>query len=117
MVLIARKLGASADPALRANVGRLTQTARRGFAADVEWAAPQEREIIDPENSRVYAGMTATRMMLSKVTFAQESYQDIVAQTQAAESFFSQSKSYAGIAIHYYKTYRAKVEAAKKASP
>ena len=117
MILIARKLGVSGDPALRANVERLTTIARRGFAADVEWAAPKERDIVDLGDGKVYAGLEANRIMLSKVTFAQEQYQEIMAQMDAAESFFSRSKSYAGIAIHYYKTYRAKVEAAKKASP
>jgi len=116
MVLLARRFGASCDPALRDNVGRLTLAARKGFISDVEWSGPLEKFIIDPETSQAYAGMVATRVMLSKVTFAQESYQDIISQINAAESFFGRSKSYAGIAIHYYKTFRAKVQAAKESS-
>ena len=114
--MIAQKLGASCDVVLRAKADVLAQAARRGFVADVEWSDPRERFIIDPESSQAYAGMVATRVMLSKVTFAQEPYEEIAAQIDAAEAFFSRSKSYAGVAIHYYKTYRAKVLAAKKLS-
>lgn len=116
MIMIARQLGASCDPALKTNVDRLAAAARKGLTSDVEWSDPQERPIVDPETSQAYAGVTATRVMLSKVTFAQESYEELVAQVDAAQAFFSRSKSYAGIAIHYYKTYRAKVQAAKQAS-
>ena len=61
-----------------------------------------------------YPGLLATSIMLPKVTFAQESYDEINAQIGAAEAFFKKFKCYSGIAIHYYKTYKAKVDAVKK---
>ena len=51
--------------------------------------------------------------VVPKITFAQEPPDEIKAQVDAAEDFFSKYKNYAGIAVHYYMTYKKKLEQSK----
>jgi hypothetical protein len=44
--------------------------------------------------------------MLSKITFADESPAYLEAQLRAAEQYFQKFRSYDGIAIHHYDSYR-----------
>ena len=48
--------------------------------------------------------------MLPKITFAGTSHPELRAEMKMADEEFSRYQSYAGLAIHYYETYRAKVE-------
>lgn len=114
MIRIAKQLGVLSVDELKDRVEELSFGAQDGFTYDVEWRNPREREIFDEATGAKYPGLLATSIMLPKITFAQESYDEINAQTGAAEAFFETFKSYSGIAIHYYKTYKAKVDAAKK---
>ena len=50
--------------------------------------------------------------MLSKVTFADDTYDHIQTQIRAADNYFRRYANFQGIAIHYYDTFRAIVERA-----
>jgi len=117
MAKIALQLGASCDPQLKEEAQNIRDQAMTSLARHVEWRKARERDIRDKANGGKYVGMVATRIMLPKITFAQESYAEIKAQTTAAEEYFSRYKSYAGTAIHYYATYRKKVEETRETYP
>lgn len=110
MVLIAKRFGASAYRDLVPKVDDLRQQLHTGVRHDVEWDNSRDRDIVNTQDKTRYAGVVAVSIMLPKITFAQETYGQITTQVGAAEEFFSRYKSYAGIAIHYYETYRAKME-------
>lgn len=110
VVQIAERLGASSYPQLGDKVQRIQAIAINRFGDDVEWRNPRERVIFDADTNTKYAGLVATSIMLPKITFAQESPDEIKAQVDAAEDFFSKYRNYAGIAIHYYLTYKKKLE-------
>ena len=110
MVELARRLGASGYKDLADQIQTIRDREKRELARDVEWENPRDYDIIDPVTKEVYAAVRATRIMLPKITFAQESYAEIQSQIAAAEYDFSRYKSYAGIAIHYYKTYKEKLD-------
>ena len=55
------------------------------------------------------------RIMPSKVTFGDNTYEEVVMQTEAADAYFQRYKSYHGVAIHYYSTFRGMVEASRAA--
>lgn len=112
LIRIAREIGISSVPKLKDKVSQVAMIAEEGFTYDVEWQDPQDRSIFDAATGEKYPGLIVTSIMLPKVTFAQETYDEINAQTGAAEAYFEKFKCYSGIAIHYYKTYKAKVDAA-----
>ncbi len=107
---IAKHLGVLSVPELKSRLKEIAVAAFEGFSYDVEWKNPQDRVIFDTVTGAKFPGLVATSIMLPKVSFSQESYGQIQAQTRAAESVFNRYNSYRGIAIHYYQTYRSKVE-------
>jgi hypothetical protein len=48
----------------------------------------------------------ATSIMLPKITFADNSYDDFVTQLKSAETAFRQSKQFFGMAIHSYESFQ-----------
>src|SRR6185503_13355504 len=106
MIEIAKRFGASADPALKEKVDPIRMDAEFGVAADVEWDNPKARNIKDPAGPEL-AGFTAVSIMLPKISFADESYGHFQTQLKAAEKAFCKHPSFAGFAIHYYDTYLA----------
>lgn len=112
MAGIARRFGASSQPSIRSRAEEMRSQAMTALESDPEWADARPRDIKDLDKNDRYAGVVVTSIMLPKVSFAEESHEQIIRQTAGAEDFFSRYKSYTGIAIHYYKTYRAKVNRA-----
>lgn len=51
---------------------------------------------------------STTGIMLPKITFADNSFDEFQRQVTAAEGYFQRYESYGGLAIHFYKTFRAK---------
>lgn len=117
MAKIALQLGISCDPKLEKDAENIRYEAISSLRRNVEWKNARERDIKDKANGAKYVGVVATRIMLPKITFAQEPYAEIKAQTTAAEAYFSRYKSYTGTAIHYYATYRKKVEETRETFP
>ena len=77
---------------------------------DAEWSNLRSRPIINPLTANRYDGFVLDSLMLSKITFADDSANDFQFQVHAAEQYFSRYKNYAGTAIHYYETFREKLE-------
>ncbi len=103
---IARRFGVSSDPGLKADTDRLLKDAEFALVADVEWDHYRTQNIVDPATENIYSGFVATSIMLSKTTFADNTLAEMQEQIEAAEQEFRKHKSYEGIAVHYYETYR-----------
>lgn len=86
--------------------------AQVALADDPELQHYRNKPIVDTATGKQYPGFTAESVMLSKITFADDTLQDLQEQLEAADAYFSESPSYAGIAIHFYETYRRKVDEA-----
>ena len=81
------------------------------ISPDVEWDNPRVRNIKDPQAGQIeYAGFVANAIMLPKITFADESAEDTQFQIRTSEEELARYSSFAGIAIHFYDTYRRKLE-------
>ena len=77
---------------------------------DAEWSNLRSRPIVDSMTSNRYDGFVLDSLMLSKLTFADDSANDFQVQVHAAEQYFSRYKHYAGTAIHHYETFREKLQ-------
>jgi len=114
LVEIAKRFGASADPALKDKADPIRMDAEFAVSSDVEWDNAKAKNIKNPAGPE-FAGFTAVSIMLGKITFADEDYGHLQTQLKAAEKAFGKHPSFAGFAIHYYDTYLEKVEQSKKA--
>lgn len=80
----------------------------KSIEASPEWTTFQRRDLVDEELGVSFPGFVTTRLMLSKVTFADDPYVDLQFETQFAEESFSRFHSYRGLAIHSWESYREK---------
>ncbi|MBI2480785.1 MAG: hypothetical protein HYV60_19805, partial [Planctomycetia bacterium] len=81
----------------------------RHIEKDAEWSDLRSRPIVDAVSANHYDGFQLDSIMLSKITFADDSADDFHTQVRAAEQYFSRYKKYAGTAIHYYEPFRDKL--------
>lgn len=92
---------------------RMWNEARAALANEGEWRDLARAPIVDRQG-RAYGGWRANRVMLPKITFAGKSNDEMSKELQAAERAFTRHRSYAGIAIHDYATYRSRIAAAPR---
>lgn len=76
---------------------------------DRQWSNLRPYSVTDDGAARLRGGFILDNIMLAKTTFADDAYSDLQAQVRAAEQYFSRYKKYGGTAIHYYETFREKV--------
>jgi hypothetical protein len=86
----------------------LLQQVRDAIAKDHGWTNLEPRAIRASDGQRPPTGFTVDSVMLSKITFADDSFQDFQTQVRNAEEFFGRYKRYGGTAIHFYETFRDK---------
>ena len=110
MIKIWQRFGASAYPELNLDIPGILLDAEFGVDKDIEWEGSFAQPIRDPDTGQLYEGFVATSIMLPKTTFADEDYTEIQEQLELADKSFSKHPSYTGLAIHYYDTFRKKVE-------
>lgn len=104
---IARRFAWSADDdATRTRIGAARDRLVEALQDSIEWERPLDRDIHEPDSSARYAGITATHVMHPKITFGDNTVDHIHRETAAAQEQFQRYKSFGGIAIHYYKTFR-----------
>ena len=99
---IARYLGVDAYPSMKDREAAIVRAARNGVQTNLEWKNFEDAEIIDPQTNAIYPGFKATSIMLSKTTFADESYEVFEQQVKFAEAELIGYPVYSGIAIHFY---------------
>ena len=88
---------------------RMWNAARTVLANQGEWRELAKAPIID-RDGRAYGGWRAMRVMLPKLTFAGKTNDEMSRELQVAERAFARHRSYAGVAIHDYATYRARFD-------
>jgi hypothetical protein len=79
-------------------------------APGTELIDAQLRDFVDGESGVRVPGLAATAIMLPKVTFGDDPAAHLRGELETAEEGFRRHRSFAGIALHYYDTYRAKIE-------
>lgn len=87
-----------------------SERARDTVERSQEWTDFSPRRIIDTESSLAFPGFVATRLMASKVTFADNPTSEIIEETSFAEETFGRYRSYRGFAIHSWESFRRKLQ-------
>ncbi|MBC8351658.1 MAG: hypothetical protein H8E66_06695 [Planctomycetes bacterium] len=77
---------------------------------NAEWSNLRTRPITEVESASRYDGFMLDGVMLSKITFSDDSVEDFQRQVRAAEQYFGRYERYAGTAIHCYETFRDKLK-------
>jgi hypothetical protein len=106
MVQIAKQWGAATRPGTASRVDDMRATAFRALADEGDWRDVKSRSIVDAASGREYGGFQATRVGLAKLTFAGKPPETMSDELERAEREFRKYRSYAGIAIHHYESYR-----------
>jgi hypothetical protein len=106
---LARKLneGASAQDAPHASD---FEAVRAVLARDPEWSGFETFEISDPDSNRALPSFHAVRRMLPRTTFHGLGPQGFEEETGSSDEWLSRYPGYAGLAIHFYGSYRELLE-------
>ena len=96
-------------------ITKVRDNALNALEKDVSWGDPEPRPIPAHDGEQEHPGIIVTRYMLSKITFGDDTLKDLQTQTDAAHEFFSEHPSFAGFAVHYYRTYEQLVQRHKEA--
>jgi len=101
---LARQTGVFLDA--NENTAAGMASARKFALSNSEWSDFQTMPILDASSDQTFPGFRLTHTMRSKITFADDTAEQFVAESQAAESYFNRYTSFGGIAVHYYETFR-----------
>ena len=91
--------------------GEVPASIQAAFRREGGWSHLKPRIIRRGETS--FAGMVATERTPPKVTFADKSFNDLRTQLAAAEMALAGHRSFAGMAIHHYASFRHMANAAR----
>lgn len=91
--------------------GEVPASIQAAFRREGGWSHLKPRVIRRGETS--FAGMVATERMPPTVTFADKSFNDLRAQLAASEVALAGHRSFAGMAIHHYVSFRQLANAAR----
>jgi hypothetical protein len=94
--------------------GQLLANARAHVERSAEWQGWSLRPINDASAGVIFSGFVTTRLMPSKVTFADDSRNSFMEETVFAEQTFLDHPSYEGLAIHSWESYRNKIPCSVK---
>ncbi len=94
----------------------IQEALRQSLVQAKDWSDVTPLSVRDPATGETHRLVKATAAMLDKITFADENEKRFSSQINAAEEYFSKHKSYAGIAIHHYDSYRDLLESGAKPS-
>ncbi|MFT5324798.1 MAG: hypothetical protein ACI8P0_002663 [Planctomycetaceae bacterium] len=87
---------------------QLLATTREEVERSTEWTNWLRRPVQDSAAGVSFSGFVTTRLMPSKVTFADDSIASFIEETGFAEQTFGRYRSYGGLAIHSWESYRGK---------
>jgi hypothetical protein len=91
-----------------ANDQQLLTTTREEVERSTEWTNWSLRPVLDTPAGVTFSGFVTTRLMPSKVTFADDSIASFIDETDFAEQTFGRYRSYGGLAFHSWESYRGK---------
>ena len=84
----------------------LIQRVQEAVEKDSEWQGFERADLRDTEFDVTFLGFRSTQVMPSKVTFGDDSLAELKEEVDFAERGFRQHRSYSGIAVHSWESYR-----------
>jgi len=109
LVRLARQMGAASDPE-RYPVPPILDTAQAGLSQDSDWSRFETFEISDPETQRPVKGFRARHRMSPRITFHGLGREVFEEESRSAVEWLSAQPSFAGLAIHFYDSFRSLME-------
>jgi hypothetical protein len=109
LLRLSRLLGAASDPE-RYPVQPILEIARAAVAQDPELKGFEPFEITDPETQRTVAGFRTVRRMSPRITFHGLGREVFEEESRSAVEWLSSQSSFAGLAIHFYDSFRQLLE-------
>lgn len=107
---LAALFGLAKECEWRGQAGRMKRRAEAAVESHPEWKEFRVCDIPPETNGESIPGFRAKSVMLSKVTFADNSYREFQEQTDSASRYFRKFNSFRGLAIHFYEPYRKLTE-------
>jgi hypothetical protein len=71
-----------------------------------QWTNVKPCSVRDPQTGKTHLLVKADSLVPGKITFADENPKQFAVQTKLAEEQFAKHRSYAGLAIHHYDSFR-----------
>jgi hypothetical protein len=109
LVRLAQQLGAASDPE-RYAVQPILDTASAALSLDPEWRGFETFEITDPQTQRPITGFRAVHRMSPRTTFHGLGRGVFEEESHSAVEWLSAQPSFAGLAIHFYDSFRSLLE-------
>jgi hypothetical protein len=109
LVRLARQMGAASDPE-RYPVRPILDTAQAGLSQDSDWSGFETFEITDPDSQRAITGFRARHRMSPRITFYGLGREVFEEESRSAVEWLSLHPSFAGLAIHFYDSFRSLME-------
>jgi hypothetical protein len=85
---------------------QLQDTLAKWLLRDSEWSQVKPCTVRDPGTGKIHLLVKADFVVPGKITFADENAKQFAVQTKLAEEQFTKHPSYAGLAIHHYRSFR-----------
>ena len=102
---ISEKFGASSGHLSANTVSQARTAAETAVRVDPELRNFRNRDIANVAGSEI-AGFQVTSIMLPKITFGDNSYDDFQSQVSAAENTFRDYKKFGGMAVHSFESFQ-----------
>jgi hypothetical protein len=109
LAALAKDFGASSFPA-RFNVQAILGQARAALATDAEWRGFEVSNLTDPDTHQSIAAFKSVHVMLPKETFYGLGRPVFDEEIRSVVEWLGRYPSFAGLAIHYYESFRELVE-------
>ena len=102
---ISERFGASSGHLAANSVAQARTAAETAVRVDSELRNFRNRDIANVAGSEI-AGFQVTSIMLPKITFGDNSYDDFQSQVTAAENTFRDYKKFGGMAVHSFESFQ-----------
>lgn len=109
LVRLARQLGAASDSE-RYPVRDTLDTAQAALSQNPDWRGFETFEITDPETRRTLTGFRSVQRMSPRITFHGLGREVFEEESRSAVEWLSAQPSFAGLAIHFYDSFRGLLE-------
>lgn len=109
LVHLAAQLGAAPNPE-QYPIAPILEVAGAALAQDPEWKGFETFEIADPETKRTISGFRSVHRMLPSITFHGLSREVFEEEYSSTVEWLGSQPSFAGMAIHFYDSFRALLE-------
>jgi hypothetical protein len=109
LVRLAQQMGAASDPE-RYPVQPILDTAQAALSQNPDWRAFETFDITDPQTQLPIKGLRAIHRMSPRITFHGLGREVFEEESRSAVEWLSTQPSFAGLAIHFYDSFRSLME-------